>query len=411
MLLPLNAQSRGQKRLIGVVFVCLLLSNITSASGNDDNWIDSVDICQKTSELQFNGTLANQSVTWQTELGPRLPGSNASLALRESLTENLTNYGWDVELSNHISHEIELTNVIATWKPQNLSQNETEELGRIVLSAHYDTRNIADRDSNESLRNTPILGANDGASGVAALAELGRIIPSMDLNNEIMLLFSDAEDQGDNYTLGAEAWADNLSQEEINRTESFILLDMIGDADLQLTKIIPSTPILTENMMILGQKLGLSNQTDGCNGQRSDIMQSNRSLAVIDDHVHPFALGIPSLDIIDLTYGVNATPFGGYWHTTQDTPDKVSAESLESVGRIVELGLLTGAWTTIDTPLEQSKQLEQSELSNNSEPEQQQPIEEATNKGADSSKLLAVLSFSVLAISLVSLFFLKRFVE
>jgi Zn-dependent M28 family amino/carboxypeptidase len=279
------------------------------------------------------------------------------------------------------------------------------------LSAHYDTRNIADRDSNESLRNTPILGANDGASGVAALAELGRIIPSMDLNNEIMLLFSDAEDQGDNYTLGAEAWADNLSQEEINRTESFILLDMIGDADLQLTKIIPSTPILTENMMILGQKLGLSNQTDGCNGQRSDIMQSNRSLAVIDDHVHPFALGIPSLDIIDLTYGVNATPFGGYWHTTQDTPDKVSAESLESVGRIVELGLLTGAWTTIDTPLEQSKQLEQSELSNNSEPEQQQLIEEATDKGADSSKLLAVLSFSVLAISLVSLFFLKRFVE
>ena len=411
MLLPLNAKSRGQKRLIGVVFVCLLLSNVTSASGNEDNWINSVDFCQKTSELQFNGTLANQSVTWQTELGPRLPGSNASLALRESITENLTTYGWDVELSTHISHEIELTNVIATWKPQNLSPNETEELGRIVLSAHYDTRNIADKDSNVSLQNTPILGANDGASGVAALIELGRIIPSMDLNNEIMLLFSDAEDQGNNYTLGAEAWADNLSQEEINRTESFILLVMIGDADLQLTKIIPSTPILTENMMILGQKLGLSNQTDGCNGQRSDVMQSNQSLTVIDDHVHPFALGIPSLDIIDLAYGINATPFGGYWHTTQDTADKVSAESLESVGRIVELGLLTGAWTSIDTPLEQSKQLEQSELSNNSEPEQQQPIEEATNKGADSSKLLAVLSFSVLAISLVSLFFLKRFVE
>ena len=405
MLLSHSTQSGGRKRLIGVVFVCLLLSNITSASGNEDDWINSADICQKTSELQFNGTLANQSVTWQTELGPRLPGSNASLALRNSLTENLTNYGWDVELSNHISHEINLTNLIATWKPQNLSQNEYDELGRIVLSAHYDTRNIADRDSNESLRNTPILGANDGASGVAALAELGRIIPSMDLNNEIMLLFSDAEDQGDNYTLGAEAWADNLTQEEINRTESFILLDMIGDADLQLTKIIPSTPILTENMMILGQKLGLSNQTDGCNGQRSNVMQPNQSIAVIDDHVHPFALGIPSLDIIDLTYGVNATPFGGYWHTTQDTADKVSAESLENVGMIVELGLLTGAWTTIDTPLEQSK------LSNNSEPEQKQPIEEATNKGADSSKLLAVLSFSVLAISLVSLFFLKRFVE
>jgi len=407
MLLSHSTQSGGRKRLIGVVFVCLLLSNITSASGNGDNWINSVDICQKTSELQFNGTLANQSVTWQTELGPRLPGSNASLALRNSLTENLTNYGWDVELSNHISHEINLTNVIATWKPQNVSQNETDELGRIVLSAHYDTRNIADRDSNESLRTTPILGANDGASGVAALIELGRIIPSMDLNNEIMLLFSDAEDQGDNYTLGAEAWADNLSQEEINRTESFILLDMIGDADLQLTNIIPSTPILTENMMILGQKLGLSNQTDGCNGHRSDIMQSNRSLTVIDDHVHPFSLGIPSLDIIDLTYGVNATPFGGYWHTTQDTADKVSAESLENVGRIVELGLLTGAWTSIDTPLEQ---LQKATQSNNSDVGQQIIIEDEIENGADSSTLLAILSSSVIALSLVSLIFLNRFV-
>ena len=408
MLSPLSTQSGGRKRLIGVVFVCLLLSNTTSVSGNDDNWIDSVDICQKTSELQFNGTLANQSVSWQTELGPRLPGSNASLGLRESLTENLTTYGWDVELSSHISHEIELTNVIATWKPQNLTQNEIDSLGRIVLSAHYDTRDIANRDSNESLRNTPILGANDGASGVAALIELGRIIPGMELNNEIMLLFSDAEDQGNNYTLGAEAWADNLSQKEINRTESFILLDMIGDADLHLTKIIPSTPILTANMNILGQKLGLSNQTDGCNGQRSDVMWFNQSLTVIDDHVHPFGLGIPSLDIIDLAYGENATPFGGYWHTTQDTADKVSAESLENVGRIVELGLLTGAWTTIDTPLEQS---EQSEQSNDSEPEQLQPIDEGISKGADSSKVLAVLSFSVLAISLVCLIFIKRFVE
>ena len=408
MLSPLSTQRGSGKRIIEVVFVCLLLSNTTSASGDGENWIDSVDICQKTSELQFNGTLANQSVLWQTELGPRLPGSNASLELRDSLTENLTAYGWDIELSNHISHEIELTNVIATWKPQNRTQNEIDNLGRIVLSAHYDTRNIADRDSNESLRNTPILGANDGASGVAALIELGRIIPGMELNNEIMLLFSDAEDQGDNYTLGAKAWADNLSQQEINRTESFILLDMIGDADLHLTKIIPSTPILTENMFRLGEYLGLSNQTDGCNGQRSDVMWSNESLFVMDDHVHPFELGIPSLDIIDLAYGENATPFGGYWHTTQDTADKVSAESLEKVGRIVELGLLTGAWTSIDTPLEQS---EQSELSNDSEPEQLQPIDETISKGADSSKILAVLSFSVLAISLICLFLLKRFVE
>ncbi|RZD44978.1 MAG: hypothetical protein CXT68_08935 [Methanobacteriota archaeon] len=408
MLLPPRTQNGNQKRLIGIVFACFLLINVVSVSGNSDTWSDSVDICQKTTQLQFNGTSANHSVSWQTELGPRLPGSNASLLLRTSLSENLTSFGWDVEFSSHLSHEIELTNVIATWRPQNLSQNETNSLGRIVLSAHYDSRNIADKDSNESLRNTPILGANDGASGVAALLELGRIIPNMDLNNEVMLLFSDAEDQGDNYTLGAKAWADNLSGDEINRTESFILLDMIGDSDLHLTKINPSTTILTQNMILLGQKLGLSSQIDGCNGQRSDVMWSNQSLTVIDDHIHTFSLGIPSLDIIDLAYGENATPFQGYWHTTEDTADKVSAESLESVGRIVELGLLTGAWTSIDTPLEQ---LQKATQSNDSDVGQQIIIEDEIENGADSSTLLAILSLSVLVLSTVSLIFLRRFVD
>jgi hypothetical protein len=408
MLLSPRKQSGSQKRLIGVLFACFLLINVVSASEDNDTWSDSVDICQKTTELQFNGTSANQSVIWQTELGPRLPGSNASSLLRTSLSENLTTLGWNVEFKNHISHEIELTNVIATWKPQNLSQNETNKLGRIVLSAHYDTRNVANRDSNESLRNTPILGANDGASGVAALMELGRIIPGMNLNNEVMLLFSDAEDQGDNYTLGAKAWADNLTEDEINRTESFILLDMIGDSDLHLTKISPSTPILTQNMILLGQKLGLSNQVDGCNGQRSDVIWSNQSLPIFDDHVHAFYLGIPSLDIIDIAYGKNAEPYEGYWHTTQDTADKVSAESLESVGKIVELGLLTGAWTSIDTPLEQQEKTSQT---NDSEVEQHIIVDSEVEHGADSSILLTILSTSVLALCIISLVILRRFVD
>ena len=410
MLSPSRTQSGSKKRLIGVVFACFLLANVVSVSGNTDDpvWADSVDFCQKTTELQFNGTLANQSVTWQTELGPRLPGSNASSLLRTSLSENLTSLGWNVDFSSHISHEIELTNVIATWKPQNLSQNETDKLGRIVLSAHYDTRNVANRDSNESLRNTPILGANDGASGVAALMELGRIIPGMNLNNEVMLLFSDAEDQGDNYTLGAKAWADNLTEDEINRTESFILLDMIGDSDLHLTKISPSTPILTQNMILLGQKLGLSNQVDGCNGQRSDVIWSNQSLPIFDDHVHAFYLGIPSLDIIDIAYGKNAEPYEGYWHTNQDTADKVSAESLESVGKIVELGLLTGAWTSIDTPLEQQEKTSQT---NDSEVEQHIIVDSEVEHGADSSILLTILSTSVLALCIISLVILRRFVD
>jgi hypothetical protein len=137
-------------------------------------------------------------------------------------------------------------------------------------------------------------------------------------------------------------------------------------------------------------------------------MWSNQSLTVIDDHIHTFNLGIPSLDIIDLAYGKNASPFQGYWHTTEDTADKVSAESLQNVGRIVELGLLTGAWTTIDTPLEQ---LEKTTNSNDTETEQQPIIDDDSNIGADSSTLLAILSSSVIALSIVSLIFLRRFVN
>lgn len=410
MLLALSRQGSGQKRLIAVVFICLLLTNITSASENSDEWSAPLDICSKIPELQFNGTLANQSVVWQTELGPRLPGSNASATLRSSLAENLTADGWKVEFNNHTSHEINLTNVVATWSPQNLSQNQSENLTRIVLSAHYDTRNIADKDSNQSLRNTPILGANDGASGVAVLVELAKHIPTMNLNHEIMLLFSDAEDQGDNYTLGAKAWADNLSMQEINRTESFILLDMVGDADLQLTKISPSTPSLNDNLMVLGQKLGLSSQVDGCDGQGLDIMQSNQTLSVYDDHVHAFFLGIPSLDIIDIAYGENATPFGGYWHTTQDTADKVSAESLQHVGNIVELGLITGAWSATETPSEQLENPQNGQDSNDSS-SQQEEIDEEPFRGSDSSTMMTIVSSGVLILTLLGLLLLRRFVD
>ena len=78
-------------------------------------------------------------------------------------------------------------------------------------------------------------------------------------------------------------------------------------------------------------------------------MQYDTLVGVLDDHVHAHELGIPAIDIMDTSYGTpKPYTFGSHWHTMEDTPDKVSAESLESVGRLVELGLRTGAFVELN---------------------------------------------------------------
>ena len=105
------------------------------------------------------------------------------------------------------------TNVEAVLEPVGADNNTP----RVVLVAHYDTRNVAERDSEENRTTEPIIGANDGASGAAALIELARIIPPMELDYEVELLFTDAEDQ--NYTphrfIGAEKWAEDQTQQDV----------------------------------------------------------------------------------------------------------------------------------------------------------------------------------------------------
>jgi len=304
--------------------------------------------CDITSQLQFDGELANASVQWQVELGPRLPGSNVSATFRDTITSDLEALGYEVSTQTHQRYNMTLTNLFARWSP-NASTN-----GQLVLSAHYDSRNIADQDSNESNQTLPVPGANDAASGVAVLLELARHIPQMDLNHDVVLFFNDAEDQEQRYTLGAEAWAENLTEEQINSTHAFVLLDMIGDADLQLHNISPGNETLKSRVIELGGHLGMVNGTLDCGGlPGSDIIQYDTTVGVLDDHVHAHELGIPAIDLMDTSYGEpKPLTFGSYWHTMEDTPDKVSAESLAHVGRLVELGLRTNAFVSIG-PLEE----------------------------------------------------------
>ena len=323
----------------------ILLACLPASVGSQQPAYGLVDACETVDELRFDGDMANASVGWQVGLGPRIPGSNASEALRANITSDLESLGYTVHEETHQRYNMTLTNVFATWTPVNITTR-----GQLVLSAHYDSRNVADQDENESNRTLPVPGANDAASGVAVLLELARHIPNMTLSHEVVLFFNDAEDQQPKYTLGAEAWAENLTQDDINATHAFVLLDMVGDADLQLHDIAPGNATLKSRVVELGTSLGLVNGTTSCNGEPGlDVLHYETTVYVLDDHVHAHNLGIPAIDLMDTSFGVpKPYTFGSYWHTMEDTPDKVSAESLAKVGRLVELGLRTDAFVNIN---------------------------------------------------------------
>ncbi len=317
---------------IAAILALLVMSPALTITGGQEN-VQAPLGCQ----LSFDGALANESVQYQTSLGPRVPGSTASSALRESIKANLT--GWDISESTHHVDGMVLTNLFATW---NKGAGST-----VMLAAHYDSRAVGDKDWNESRHDEPIDGANDGASGVAVLIELARHIPAMNLTHEVTLFFTDGEDQGNDtivssWALGAKSWADNLTDSEADRIESFILVDMVGDSDLTLRKVLPANDTLwnrTESKIrFLDEQCDLGD---------SSYFDPDGFDYIFDDHVPAHNRGIPAIDIIDTRYGENASFLGGHHHTHNDTADKVSAESLQKVGYIIESGLLTGSWLGI----------------------------------------------------------------
>ena len=155
-----------QKAPRSALYACItmmLVATMAQGSLTTNAPYHQVDRCALVDNLQFDGQAANASVQWQVDLGPRLPGSNVSKAFRQTITDQLTTLGYEVTQQEHQRFDMNLTNVFATWTPNGTST------GTLVLSAHYDSRNIADQDENENNRTLPVPGANDAASGVAVL--------------------------------------------------------------------------------------------------------------------------------------------------------------------------------------------------------------------------------------------------
>jgi len=252
----------------------------------------------------FNAERAFADVEHQLSLGPRTPSSSGHDKIVVWLDSELTRAGWDVSLQESVQMGHPVLNVIARRGPENVAP--------ILLGAHYDTRLYADEDATLENQSKPVPGANDGASGVAVLLELARALPE-DASANIWLVFFDAEDNGQipgwDWILGSRAFVENMEQ----RPQAVVIVDMIGDRDLNIHQERNSTPLLRDDIWNQAEDLGYA-----------EYFLPTPKYSMLDDHTPFLEAGIPAVDIIDFDYP--------YWHTIEDTLDKVSAQSLQVVG-------------------------------------------------------------------------------
>jgi Zn-dependent M28 family amino/carboxypeptidase len=258
-----------------------------------------------TTESRFDGQRALGDVQQQVQFGPRVPGSEAHARALDWMEAELTAAGWQVQRqeSESMGHPI-----------INLVVSRSDAFPKIILGAHFDSRLQADRDPQVERRALPTPGANDGASGVAVLLELARSLPHDGI--PITLVFFDAEDNGRipgwDWILGSRAFVASLSA----KPEKMILVDMVGDKDLQVRPEANSDAQLRDSIWATASLLG-----------HAGSFPTNVGGAILDDHVPFLEAGIPAVDLIDINYE--------YWHTSADTPDKVSAQSLQIVGDVL----------------------------------------------------------------------------
>lgn len=272
----------------------------------------------------FDGELADSLVERQVGFGPRVPGTEAHAAALEWMT------GWLRERADSVAQvpfthvtqrgdTLSLTNLWASFAPSAGS--------RILLTAHWDSRPVSEKASDPFARADRMPGANDGASGVAVLLtladELARTPPGIGVD----ILLTDGEDWGhdprtyeteiDDMLLGARHFA--ATQGDSYRPLFGILLDMVGERDARFPweqNSLNLAPEVARRVWDVAEDLGHGN-----------YFPQEIGPAVTDDHVILNEAGIRTIDIIDFDYP--------YWHTQEDTPDKVDAATLGAVGDVL----------------------------------------------------------------------------
>jgi len=264
------------------------------------------------------------------DFGPSVPNTKAHQLCGEYLAESLKGFGAILTsqyatLTAFNGDKLQARNIIASFN--------TEQTNRILLFAHWDTRPWSDHDPDPKNFNKPVLGANDGASGVGILMEIARQLGKQTPNIGVDIILFDAEDYGapENYSqyapnswcLGSQYWAKNKHQANYH-AQYGILLDMVGA---------PNAKFYREQISDRYAKNIVDKVWNTAHNLGFDRYFVNTTGGMItDDHLYINEIaGIPSIDIIQ--YDSNSqSGFGNYWHTIHDTMDNISKETLFAVG-------------------------------------------------------------------------------
>lgn len=283
---------------------------------------------------EFNADSAYQYIAKQMAFGNRIPNTASHAQTAEWLTSELRRHGAEVIVQDapvraYDNTILQAKNIIGQFNP--------EQKERVLLLAHWDSRPFADYDKNPENLRKPVPGANDGASGVGVLLEIARLLGKENPKKGIDILFVDAEDYGtpsfaetkggDNtWALGTQYWA-NRPHKPGYRAKYAILLDMVGAKNATFLREGFSNhyaPYLVDKVWKAGQQLGYG-----------AYFVEKEGGYINDDHYYVNTMArIPAIDIIHLD-PESETGFYPYWHTVDDTLDKIDPATLEAVGRTV----------------------------------------------------------------------------
>ncbi len=279
---------------------------------------------------EFDMDSAYSYVQQQVDFGPRVPETKEHAACADWLKKSFESFGWESQLqeadiTGYNDQPLHIKNVIASFNPK--------QTKRVLLCAHWDTRRMADQDT--SRMNEPILGADDGGSGVGVLMEIARVIGANNINIGIDIVLFDAEDQGESnsprpseqtWCLGAQYWSKNLHKMAA-KPQFGILLDMVGFSHAHFSKEGVSAdraPAVQQAIWKQAQALGYSS-----------LFVEQQTGDLIDDHVFVNDIAhIPTIDIINMsTNPTTRGRFGYYWHTHHDNMKIISKHTLNAVGK------------------------------------------------------------------------------
>ncbi|MDO8682365.1 MAG: M28 family peptidase [Armatimonadota bacterium] len=282
----------------------------------------------KASGPKFDGENAFKRLKQQCDFGPRPLGTNAHEKTGDFLAATLKQYA-DQVFEHRTRHNSKSTN--RAYTVRNIFGVFGKDGKRwVLLLAHWDTRPMADEEIDHAKAAKPILGANDGASGVAVLLEMARLFSEKRPNVGVIIAFVDGEDFGatpDEMFIGSKAfaqyWKDVMKPVSgFKKFDYGILLDMVGDKDLEIHREMFSAqkaPEIVDKVWKVADELGYK--------QYFKQGKADMKYMIQDDHLPLLAAGIKCIDIIDFDYA--------YWHTLDDTVDKCSPESLRIVGDVV----------------------------------------------------------------------------